>query len=84
MIHYEQKVFYWSMLMYPIGQGEPNQGSSRKGAGRSQQGVDCISKEGEKEEHFSHPKNSELFNKIVSLRRYPVETSTTGKKKINH
>jgi hypothetical protein len=50
MIHYEQKVCYWSMLMYPIGYGEHNQGFSRKGAGRSHQGVDCISKEGEKGE----------------------------------
>ena len=80
MIHYEQKVFYWSMLMYPIGQGEPNQGCSRKRAGRFQQGVDFLSKEGEKGEYFSQPKNYELFNRVVSLRRAAVETSTVGKK----
>ena len=71
------------MLMYPIGQGEPNQGCSRKRAGRPQQGVYFIRKQGEKEEYFSHPKKSELFNKGVNLRRAVVETSIAGKTKIN-
>jgi hypothetical protein len=79
----QKKVLYWSMLAYPKGQGYPNQGFSRKRVGRSQQGVDCISKEGEKGKYFSHPKRSQLFNRVVSLRRATVETSTTGKRKIN-
>jgi hypothetical protein len=34
-------------------------------------------------EYVSHPRNSELFNRVVSLRREVVETSTAVKRKIN-
>jgi hypothetical protein len=52
------------MLMYPKSQGETNQGCSRKRAGRSQQGVIAKEKKRKKEEHFFHPKNSELLTEL--------------------
>jgi hypothetical protein len=64
IFHCEQKLLVKHADVSKKVRVRPNQGCSRKRAGRSQHGVIAKAKKRKKEEHFSHPKNSELLTEL--------------------